>query len=60
MIRLIPFDKVVENSAGVASLLAKQLIAALTSRTRYFIFSGDLVKHFYFITLLVSRCELVY
>ena len=31
MIKLIPFDKIIENSAAVVSLLTKQSIAVLTN-----------------------------
>ena len=36
--------KSLTNSAGVASLLAKQLMVVLTNRTRHFTFSGDFVN----------------
>ena len=44
MIKLIPFDKIFENSAGVVSLLVKQPIGVLTNRTLHFMFSGDFVN----------------
>ena len=60
-----------ENSSGVVLLLAKQLKAALTNGTRYYMFSEDGVnkvtlkieflyieiKHFHFMIFLVNRCK---
>lgn len=45
MIKLIPFDKIIENSAAVVSLLTKQSIAVLTNWTPYFMFSGEFVNY---------------
>ena len=44
MKNLIPFEKIFENSAEVISLLVKQLITVLTSRTRHYMFSEDFVN----------------
>ena len=66
MIKLIPFDKIFENSAGIVLLLAKQ--SNCCSYFSGFCHSGNLkieclyieVKPFHFITFLVSRCNLAY
>lgn len=64
MVTLIPFDKIFEISAGVASLLAgqsnccsKKLNSKKTIKIECLYTE---VKRFHFITFLVSQCKLVY